>query len=159
MLFRSDSSRVFTIYGYDRNSYPLSESITGPGYTVQDFLVVTEVTVDANTAGNITVGTNQVASTNWIGLNIDQTPFNASVFAILSTGAVLTYTVEETPLNTYEQDLYHVPANFIFGADISNMVAASTSQNGIFAGPTRACRLTLNTFTSGTVTFMVKQGF
>lgn len=54
-----DSARTFTVTGTDVNGNTQTETITGPVTTVTGtlfFRTVTQVTVDANTAGAITVG-------------------------------------------------------------------------------------------------------
>lgn len=67
----SDAAKVFTIYGTDRNGNVQSTTVTGVTstnsvYTNLDFLTVTRVAVSAGTAGAITVGTNGVASSEWV---------------------------------------------------------------------------------------------
>ena len=72
----ADSARVFTVTGIraqqsagQNNPPTVTETITGvtatPVQSVQDYASVSSITVDAATAGNITVGTNSVASTPW----------------------------------------------------------------------------------------------
>ena len=54
-----DSARTFTVTGTDVNGNTQTETIAGPATTVTGtlyFRTVTQVTVDANTAGAITVG-------------------------------------------------------------------------------------------------------
>ena len=56
----ADTGRTFTITGTNRNGQPISEAITGPGSTTTDgstlFKTVTNVAVDAATAGEIKIG-------------------------------------------------------------------------------------------------------
>jgi hypothetical protein len=55
----NDSARTFTVTGTDVNGVAQTERIAGPATTVTGtlyFRTVTQVTVDANTAGAITVG-------------------------------------------------------------------------------------------------------
>lgn len=154
----SDSSIVFTITGTTWNDRLLSEAMTGTGYTNFDFKTVTSITVSGNTAGNITVGTNQVASTQWVPLDICQVPFNVAVYAMVSSDFTGTYTLEQTPMNIYESTYINTDPQYIYSNDIGNMARASDSEDGILNGPTRACRLTLNTYTSGSIVFKVIQG-
>lgn len=55
-----ESGRTFTVTGTDENGTAQTEAITGPNATsvagTKDFLTVTGVSVDANTAGAVTVG-------------------------------------------------------------------------------------------------------
>lgn len=154
----ADTGRTFIIYGTNRNDTLISESLLGPGTSNLDYKTVTEITVDADTDGNITAGTNGVMSTQWVPVDFITTPFELGVFAILSSGASLTYSFEQTPLNILDAAFYSTPSNFIFDNDITAMHNATTSQNAKFDRPTRAVRLTTSVFASGTVTFMVKQG-
>lgn len=95
----ADTARKFTVVGGNRNGNTISEVVTGvtsgtPVGTVQDFLTVKSITVDAATAGAITVGTSATGSTEWIVLN----PYIASwdaTFAVQAAAGV-TYTVEVT---------------------------------------------------------------
>lgn len=56
----ADSGRTFTVTGTDVNGFAQTEAITGPATTTvtgtKYFRTVTQVSVDANTAGAITVG-------------------------------------------------------------------------------------------------------
>jgi hypothetical protein len=66
----ADSARVFTVFGTDRNGNVITEVVTGvatptPVHTVQDFLTVTRIAVDAATAGAITAGTGAFGSSPW----------------------------------------------------------------------------------------------
>lgn len=55
-----DSGRTFTVTGTDANGVALTEDITGPNATLvtgaKEFLTVTQISVDANTAGAVTAG-------------------------------------------------------------------------------------------------------
>lgn len=69
-----DSTHTFTITGTDRYGNTQSERLAGPAspatvYSVLDYKTVTSVTIDAAATGNITVGTNGVASTAWVQAN------------------------------------------------------------------------------------------
>jgi len=94
----NDATRVFTIYGTDRNGNAQIEAITGVNMasvgSQLDFLTVTRVSVDAATAGAITVGTNGTGSTEWV---LDNYLASSWALAIaVSTGGTVTYTVEAT---------------------------------------------------------------
>ena len=164
----NDSGRTFTIYGTNRYGN-VQETITGPNtgvvYSVFDYKTITRVSVDGNTAGNIKVGTNQIASTQWFPFNLDLTPFNCSLFTSVSNGASLTYTVEHTPVDIEQFAVNgslpapNVAQRYIFPHDSSALVVASTSQDGNYAFPVFATRLTLNTYASGDVVFFVKQAY
>jgi len=66
----SDAAVVFTITGTSRSGVVQSSTVTGvtstsSQYTALDFLTVTSVRSSGATAGNITVGTNGVGSSEW----------------------------------------------------------------------------------------------
>jgi len=66
----NDSGRTFAVVGLDRYGRALTENITGPNtttvYSTYNYSYITSITVDAGTAGNITVGTGNCAETQWI---------------------------------------------------------------------------------------------
>jgi hypothetical protein len=67
----ADSARTFTITGTSRSGVTQSETVTGVAsgssqQSVRDYKTVTSIAVDAATAGNITVGTNGVGSSEWV---------------------------------------------------------------------------------------------
>lgn len=94
----------------------------------------------------IQVSAAATGATNWVPLNIHQTPFNVS-FGVLTTGAFdATYRVE----HTFDNVLADSSAGSVFThADVS---AASISRDGNYAFPVRAIRLNLVTIASGTGT-------
>lgn len=66
----ADSAIVFTITGTDRNGNVQSETLTGVAsaasqFSAKDYLTVTGIS-SAATAGNITIGTNDVGSSEWV---------------------------------------------------------------------------------------------
>lgn len=170
----NDSSRTFTITGTNRYG-SVTETVTGPNttstYTVYDYKTITSITVDSDTTGNITIGTNGVASTAWIPCEMDKAVFSVSVWTSVTSGASLTYTIECTPIlltnqpttmNPYSvsnNNYWNVPSRYVYPTDDTSMVVASTSLKSNFAYPTDGVRLTLNSFSSGSVTLFVKQSF
>ena len=96
----ADSARVFTITGTNRNGVVQTDTITGvatptPVSSTKDFLTVTQIAVDAATAGAITAGTGNIGSTEW---QIDNflSPFWALAGVITGPASVTTYTLEFT---------------------------------------------------------------
>lgn len=102
----ADSARVFTITGTDRYGNTISEAVTGvtaTGVVTQlDYKTVTGITVDAATAGAITVGTSDgtfgaVGSGPWLPCHFYITPVQIEHFVTVAAASPATYTVEYTP--------------------------------------------------------------
>ena len=96
----ADSARVFTLVGTDRYGNAQSETITNvatptPVNSVKDYLTVTRVSVDAGTAGAITVGTAGVASSPWVLDNPYVMSWYLSIAVQIISGAA-NWTVEHT---------------------------------------------------------------
>ena len=98
----NDANIVFTVNGTNQSGAPISSQVTGvtsanSQYTALDFATVTSVTASAGTAGNITVGTNGVASTPWVLDNFLAPTWALAVAVSLPAGnGTATYTVEHT---------------------------------------------------------------
>lgn len=70
----TDTGITFTITGLDWAGEEISEVLTGgsngtPVYSVLDYLGVTKIVASGATASTVTVGTNGVASSQWINLD------------------------------------------------------------------------------------------
>ena len=92
-----ESAKTFTIIGTSSAGVSQTEVISGTNatafYTNLDFKTVTSIKISSNAAGAITVGTNSIASTDWVRLDewaMPQTAIQCSV-----TGTV-TYTLQQT---------------------------------------------------------------
>ena len=149
-----DSGRVFTVYGTDRYGNTVSEEITGAaiGEAVSqlDYVTITAITVDDNTAGAVEAGTNQIASTPWIPVDTYRNPVNIGM-RVDVTG-VVNWTIQHT----------FDPVYTSFGpfptANHDTMAAQTAGMQGNYAFPVAAFRLVLNTFTNpGTVTLRTIQ--
>lgn len=94
----SDSAIVFTVTGTNRYGVVQSETITGvtttPVQSQYDYQTVTQIAVSGATAGNISAGTNTVASTEWWQWNVLETGW--FVGGACSAPAGTTYTIENT---------------------------------------------------------------
>lgn len=95
----NETAKTFTITGTDRAGRTITETMTGPnnttGFTLQDFKTITQIAVSAATTGALTVGTNGVGSSRWIGLNYLVQQFEVSIRVKVVSGSV-TYTIEKT---------------------------------------------------------------
>lgn len=154
----NDSGRTFTITGTDRNGSVISEALTGANATaavsVLDFLSVTAVTTDDDTAGAVTVGTTDSASSAWLPLDLKRNPFNASVAVEVSSDSTLNYTVQyciyphQTSAGT---NIYDDESLVIHNHDDSNLVSATTTAVGNYAFPCTHSRVFISSgLNSGT---------
>lgn len=144
VLFTSsgnDSNKTFTITGTDWNNNPVSEVLTGANaasvYTVFDYKTVTSVTISATSAGNVSIGTNGVASSRPVFLD---TFADSSTYIQTDTGGstAITYSIQISGDNpNYPQ--YGMGSDTYGYARWSNsgtaaLVNATTSQNANQAG-------------------------
>ena len=90
-----------------------------------------------------------VGSTAWIPLDYKQSPFNVG-FGVTVTGTV-NYTIEHTFDNMFDSSV--TPTAFAH----STVVAQTTNQDGNYAFPIRAVRVTVNSGT-GSATLTLLQG-
>jgi len=96
----ADSAIVFTVYGTDRNGNTQSETVTGVAsgssqYTKLDYITVTRIAVSGATAGNITVSTNGVGSSDWVVDDFLATTWELAGGISVASGTA-TYTLEYT---------------------------------------------------------------
>jgi hypothetical protein len=173
VLFASagaDSAVVFTITGTNQSGAPISETLKGVAsgssqYTALDYLTVTSITSSAATAGNITVGTNGVASTPWVLDNFLSRDWALTVWVTVVSGAA-TYTVEDTPDDPNATqpiaDNYSLePASFNPPGVWANpsMTAQTTNQRTNYLGqPIFAHRLTITAGTGKVVMQSIQSG-
>ena len=151
----NETARTFTIYGNNRNGNAIIEAVKGTNgssvYTSNDFLTVTEITVDAATSGNVVAGTNGVGSSPWLLTTWHTTPLNLGVSVVVS--GTITYNVEYT----YEDP--NNPANGIFPALWVNAVMSNKGTNvdatNTFSFPISAIRVTQTTNATGSYATMV----
>ncbi len=90
------------------------------------------------------------ASSAWISLDYRQSPFNVGIGCVVS--GTLTYKVEHTFDDVNDSTI--TPTAFTH----STITSATTNSDGNYAFPVRAIRVTVTSFTSGSVTMTVLQG-
>lgn len=148
----NDAARTFTLTGTDDNGNTISESITpGPNPTVASALhykTVTKVTVDGNTAGAITVGTNGVGASVPVVLDQYVTPFSVDL-SVNDTGGA-NYTVQYT-----EDDIFG-NQSVLNWRNVPGLVAQVAGTDGLLSGPASAVRVVLNAV-GGSVVLTVRQ--
>lgn len=146
----------FLIVGTDQNGRDISEIIVGPNVsTVQTtnyFLTVTQITSDAAVASAVEVGSAAQTSSATLPINWREHNFTLGMFIELSSAAVMNYTAQFTPDNTQKtfDPSWH---------DTVDLTALSTSPAaGNIVVSVDSVRLIINSFTSGTAKFTVRQG-
>lgn len=150
-----ESGKTFTITGTDWFGNTITETMTGPnnttGYTELDFKTVTSIAVSAATAGALTVGTNGIASTQPVPLDIHGRP-DVSLQVVVS--GTIDWTVQQTLDPMFAVATGSSP-NWFDHPD-ANMVAETTNKQGNYAYIPTGTRLLVNSGT-GTGTFTVVQ--
>lgn len=147
----ADSARTFTIYGTNDDGQPIQESVAGannPSTSTSklNYKTVTQVSVDAATAGAIQVGTNTTGSSQWWMPNFHMTPFSLNISTFLS-GSV-TYQIEGT------LDDYWTPVTPTNIPQVTTLQASGSSAVvAAITNPIRGWRVTI---TSGTGTLTVE---
>ena len=149
-----ETSRTFTITGTDGNGNTLTEVITGANAGTATgtkyFKTVTDVAVDAATTGAVEAGNSVLTASKWVPVNWREKDFKVSLMVTL--GDTATYSVEHT--------LNNILAN---GTDVTNrldndgMSALTASDDGNYFFPVNGVRCYLSAYTSGDVTFEVRQ--
>lgn len=95
------------------------------------------------------VTVSSATSSAWIPVDWRSTPFNLS-FAVIMTGT-LTYKVEHTLDDVMDPTVTPTALTHEF------ITASTTSDDGNYAYPVRAIRLTVSSYTSGSATMTVLQ--
>lgn len=146
----ADSGRSFVVAGTEFNGAALTETIAGSAAGItsgtKNFKTITSVTVDAATAGAVTVGILGTLETPWIPLNHYQNPFGYSYSVDVGTA---TFSVEGTLTDVQDSAATVVP----FTVEASGSIDVSSSKTAVV----RAVRVKVTAFTSGAITFIVMQ--
>ena len=154
----NDSARTFTVTGTDRYGNTISEAITGPNATTvngtKNFLTVTQVSVDDDTVGAITVGSANECETGWIPLDHYMSSFKVALAVHLSAGANMTYAVQHTLDNVQDRGFLEDDADVLVHDDLT---AKTTSDDGNYAFPPSAIRLAITSHVAGTAKFISRQ--
>lgn len=151
----NDTGIHFTIVGKNSSGMPVTEALTGASggvaQSAYDYLSITSITPSGNTAGNVTVGTNGVASTRPIML--DTWGFAPTSIQVNVTGTV-NCTVQQTLDDCNGPDGF-AAVNWVNHPD-TNLVGLSTTVQGNYAYPPLWVRLLMNSG-SGTATIKLVQ--
>jgi hypothetical protein len=154
----NESANNFTLVGTGLNGTPQTEVVRGtnatPFFTNLDFLTVSLITLSSAAAGAITVGTNGVASSQWV--RFDEYA-SAQVSLQASISGTVNYTVQQTLQDPNSITSPIIPYNVIWvnSADAA-AVGASTSIVSQFVAAPIYARVTLNSG-SGSVSTVFTQ--
>lgn len=160
VLFTSagnDSGITFTINGTDWNGTPVSEVLTGANatttYTTYDFKTVTSVVASGASAGNVSIGTNAIASSRPVFLDLYA---DNSTYIQTDTGgsSAITYTIQlsgDNPNNAQigiGTDTY-LNARWV-NSGTAALVNATSAQNANQAGIPQMIRVYISNAGSST---------
>ena len=144
VLFTSsgnDTGITFTVYGTDWNNMPVSEVVTGANatttYTVYDFKTVTSVVASGASAGTVSLGTNAIASSRPMFLDLYA---DSSTYIQTDTNgsSAITYTIQISGDNPNNAQIGigtdgYVNARWI-NSGTAALVNATSAQNANQAG-------------------------
>ena len=151
----NDTGIHFTIVGKNSSGMPVTEALTGASggvaQSAYDYLSITSITPSGNTAGNVTVGTNGVASTRPILL--DSWGFAPTSIQVDVTGTV-NATAQQT-LDDCNGSSGFAAVNWINHPDAA-LEGLSSNVQGNYAYSPMWVRLLLNSG-SGTATIKIIQ--
>jgi hypothetical protein len=160
VLFTSagnDSGITFTVNGTDWNNMPVSEVVTGANattvYTVYDFKTVTSVVASGASTGNVSIGTNAIASSRPVFLDLYA---DSSIYIQTDTGgsAGITYTIQLSGDNPNNAQIGigtdgYVNARWV-NSGTAALVNATSAQNANQAGVPTMMRVYISNAGSNT---------
>ena len=160
VLFTSvgnDSGITFTVTGTDWNNMPASEVLTGANattaYTAYDFKTVTSVVASGASAGNVSIGTNAVASSRPVFLD---TYADSSTYIQTDTGgsAAITYTIQLSGDNPNNAQLGIGTEDYVdtrwVNSGTAALVSATSAQNANQSGVPNMIRCLISNAGSNT---------
>jgi len=155
----NEAARTFVVYGTNEYGNAQQENVTGTAstaVTLKDYKTVTRISVDAATAGALTVGTNGVGASAWLSVSRSMTPSN------ISASVVVTGTVNYTVQYTYDPDPFGFtpnpsgPVATTFNHPL--LTAQTATAEGTFTYPVTAIRLVVNSGTGSAALTLLQAG-
>lgn len=145
-------AKTATVTGTNATGNTITDTVTLPNTTTvatnKYFRTVTAISISANAAGAITVGTNGVGATRVIGLDTQATTFSVGL------GVTITGTVNYTVQHTFDDIQSTTEPTWLDHATLAGDTASGDSN---YAFPVNAIRLKINSGTGSSV-FSVVQG-
>lgn len=175
LTFAADETgRTFVVYGTNDNGVTIQESVAGAAataVTTQNFKTVTRISIDAASAGAITVGTNGVGATPWQIINPNETPINLGIAVAVSGTVNFTwqYTLED-PSGTYpnpavvtagyvnNENPAHALTQFPTAFNLTALAAKAVNTDAAMTTPMYAWRLLINSGTGSAQAVVVQSG-
>lgn len=150
----ADAARTFTITGTRPGGSTQTETIAGAnaGTTTGAlyFETVTQVAVDAATAGAIEIGTAQAGGTDWMPMDV-AVPNQATTFSAVVTGTI-NYSVQYTNEDPFDRTITQLAK----AHSVAALTAASASQTATATDLMRAMRIIIASG-SGTLRVAITQ--
>ena len=147
----NETGRTFTFTGTDALGNAITEVLAGPNADqtkgTSNFKTITQIAVDAGTAGAVTAGVLGEAEFTWIPLNTYNIPFEYSYQVDIGTA---TFQVEATLDNVQDSTTTPVVGATVEASGTSDVASSSTAT-------ARAVRVNVTAFTSGNITFNLLQ--
>ncbi len=157
----NESAKTFTITGTNWSGSVISETITGPNATtaqsVLDYKTITSITISADAAGAITIGTSGVGGSKWVRFD-DWAP-SAISLQVDVTGTI-SYTIQTSLDSPDDEVSATTPANMVWvnSSDTAVVAATATAQSNFLFAP-RWVRVLVNSGTgTATATFLQSGG-
>lgn len=153
-----ETGRTFTVSGQYRGE-DQNETVAGTATTAETvnyYDTILSITIDNNSAGAITVGTNGKAASDWLSIHHAHNFPAVGIPVILSSGASLTWTAQYTGSDLYTSQI--VPSTEIFNFDDANFVNQTVKRYGNIVVPVCGIRVVTTAYTSGSVSISVLRG-
>lgn len=150
----NESARTLTITGTNWNGDTISETMTGPNattdYTDADFKTVTSVTIDGAATGNISVGTNGVASSPPIPVDV----YSRSTIGLqVKVSGTINWTIQQTVSDVFVEDTTSI---LWMDHEDTDLVAETVNRQGNYAYAFTATRIVINSGT-GSLIYSIAQ--
>jgi hypothetical protein len=170
----SETGRTFVVYGTDDGGTRIQESVAGAAstaVTTQSFKTVTRITIDAASAGAITVGTNGVGATPWQIISNAVSPVNLGIGVTVSGTVDFTwqYTFED-PSGTWPNPATQTTSGYVDAGQpntltkfptawpLSALAAKSANTDSSMTTPIYAWRLQINSGSGSAQAVVVQAG-
>lgn len=150
------SAKTALITGTNANGLAQTETVNLPGATLtvtgsKYFLTVTSIVPSATIgADTMDIGWTAAAQTPWVQVDYDQASF--SVSCAVTTGGTINYDLQSTLDDVNSASVEPV------GINHTTMAGKTADYMDSYSSPVSAVRIDVNSHTSGTFSFLVRQG-